>query len=227
MFGISCAFEREGTASAARRVSESFYSMALNKVKRQDGKDKTEKLKEIIKILKIPEDAGGLSAMDLRSEKLAELKKELEEMEKMKKGQEQERGKQFEKWFISLLELYDLKPRHDITDGIDQIDDSFVLDGQLFIFEIEWTEQNSSKNYIVEVSDKATKLEGTLGLTGFTNPSFEKVKRSPRKNTLMMQGKDIKRVLKKEIALDDLIRDIKRRGTEKGNRIWIDFGNCF
>ena len=27
----------------------------------------------------------------------------------MKKGQEQERGKQFEKWFISLLELYDLK----------------------------------------------------------------------------------------------------------------------
>ena len=40
--------------------------MALNKVKRQDGKDKTEKLKEIIKILKIPEDAGGLSAMDLK-----------------------------------------------------------------------------------------------------------------------------------------------------------------
>ena len=100
------------------------------------------------------------------------------------------------------------------------------MDGQLFIFEIEWTEQNSSKNYIVEVSDKATKLEGTLGLTGFTNPSFEKVKRSPRKNTHDAKKRH-QRVLKKEIALDDLIRDIKRRGAEKGNRIWIDFGNCF
>ena len=39
--------------------SESFYPMALNKVQRQDTKDKTENLKKIITILKIPEDAGG------------------------------------------------------------------------------------------------------------------------------------------------------------------------
>ncbi len=65
--------------------------MALNKVKRLDKKENTEKLKEIIKQLNIPEDAGGLSKKDLRSEKLAELKKESENMNEMLKKESKKR----------------------------------------------------------------------------------------------------------------------------------------
>ena len=65
-------------------------------------------------------------------------------MEKMKKDKNKKEENNLKNG-LSVSWMYDLKPRHDITDGIDQIDDSFVLDGQLFIFEIEWTEQNSSK----------------------------------------------------------------------------------
>ena len=194
--------------------SQDFYSNCLKKVERADKGA----LIEIIKDLNVPEDAGGLSKKDLISDKLKELKGELEEMKEMKSTQK--RGKQFEKWFIKLLDLFELQPRHDIKDGTDQIDGSFMLNGQCYIFEIEWTEKNSSKNYIVEVSDKATKLEGTIGVAiaykGFTKPSFDKVEKSARKNVLMIKGEDIKKVLNGEIGIDELIKAIKRRGAEEG-----------
>jgi len=196
--------------------SQDFYSNCLKRVERVDKGT----LVEIVKSLNVPEDAGGLSKKDLIREKLEELKKEYEAFEKMKKNENKKRGKQFEKWFIKLLDLFGLEPKHDIKDGIDQIDGSFMLDGQYYIFEIEWTEQNSNKNYIVEVSDKATKLEGTLGVAisykGFTWPSFDKVEKSARKNVLMLKGKDLKKVLDEEITLANLIRSIKRRGAEEG-----------
>lgn len=205
--------------------SESFYSMALNKVKRQDEKDATKKLKEIIKILNIPEDAGGLSKKDSRSEKLLELKKEYEELKKMelKKMEKKDaiiRGNQFEKWFIKLLSLFDLDPHHNIKNGVDQIDGSFVIDGQIYIFEIEWTDNKSDKNYVVEVSDKAKNLHGTLGIAvsqkGFKSTVFTKISENDRKNVLLISGKNIEAILNEEIELKDLIIKIKRRGAEKG-----------
>jgi hypothetical protein len=38
------------------------------------------------------------------------------------------------------------------------------LDNQIYIYEAEWKVKNSDKNYIVEVSDKANNLIGTLGI---------------------------------------------------------------
>lgn len=193
--------------------SESFYSICLNKVNRVDPK----KLIELIKLLNIPSEAWWLEIKELRSDKLKELKDEFEKLKAMPDTKAKERGKLFEKWFIRLLELFELQPRHDIKNWVDQIDGSFVLDWQVFVFEIEWIDWNSDKNYIVEIADKASNLHWTLWLAiaynGFTSTSFEKIK--TKKNVLMMTWKNIESVLNEEIWFDELIRNIKRKGAEE------------
>lgn len=193
--------------------SESFYSISLNKVNRKDPK----KLIKIIKLLKVPPEAGWLEKKDLRSDEIKELRKEFNDMKLMPDSKATERGKLFETWFIKLLELFDLSPRHDIKNWVDQIDGSFVLDWQVFVFEIEWIDKNSDKNYIVEIADKANNLHWTLWLAiaykGFTSTAFEKVK--THKNVLMLTWKTLESVLNESIWLDDMIREIKRRWAEK------------
>ena len=128
--------------------SEAFYSMALNKVQRQDLKDETEKLKQIISILKIPEVAGGLSIKDLRGDKLAELKKEYEDMEKMDSSESQKRGYQFEAWLKKLFDVFELKPRASYKTSIDQIDGSFELDGKEYLLEAKWVKDPVDKSIV-------------------------------------------------------------------------------
>jgi len=200
--------------------SEHFYSMCLNKLEKSDEKA----LKKLLKKLDVDEDAGGLSKEDKIVDELEILKKEYKAMkalpEKLTDKQRIERGNEFERWLIRLMNLFNLNAKGNIKNGVDQIDGSLVLDGQIIIFEAEWIDKNSSKNYIVEVSDKASYMIGTLGLAiaykGFASTAFSKIKTITAKNVLLLSGKDIEKVLNKEIRFDDLLRKIKRRGAEKG-----------
>ena len=120
--------------------SQDFYSMCLNRVKRANEDD----FVKVMKKLNIKEDAGGLSKKDIRKDGLSKLKKELNKMKIMKKEEARTRGYRFEKWFVKLLDLFDLKPNFNIKNGVDQIDGSFILDNQIYIFEIEWKHDKKS-----------------------------------------------------------------------------------
>lgn len=112
--------------------SQEFYSMCLNRIKRADETA----LIDILKTLKIPEDAGGLSKSDLLEDKLVSLKKEYEKM--LTATDPHKRGYDFEKWLVSLFDAFNLKPRASYKTDLDQIDGSFELDGKEYLLEAKW-----------------------------------------------------------------------------------------
>lgn len=160
--------------------SESFYSLCLNKIKRADIQDGSENLVKIIKKLKIPEDAGGLTKKDLKKTKLEELKKEYAEMEKggNTAKEKRERGYQFEKWLTKLFDLFDLDPRASYKTDLDQIDGSFELDGKEYLLEAKWTKDESNTDVVDKMFARLNRcLIGTVGLiisqSGFTKNAQE------------------------------------------------------
>jgi len=200
--------------------SKDFFAECLKSIEEVDAIG----LKELIKFLAVPEDAGGISKKDLISEELKKLKKDLEKMKSMKSGKERERGIIFQKWVCKLFDVFGLKTRDPDKFGMDQFDGAAELDGNNYLIESKW-KTDINKNDVGEFSAKFrdTNLIGTLGLFVFNETGLGKeklnnlIKRAKdTKNILLLQTKDIEKVLDQDIKLDDLVRSLKRRAAEEG-----------
>jgi len=192
--------------------SQDFYSMCLNRIKRADEVS----LVEIIKILNVPEDAGGLKKSDLIGERLKELKKEYDDMKIM--TDVRARGYKFEAWLVALFNAFDLKPRWSYKTELDQIDGSFELDGKEYLFEAKWLWKEADTGVIDRLFSRLDRcLIWTLWLaishSWFTDNSITASQR--HKNLLLLGGDNLDIVLNGGIALPDLIRRIRRMMAEE------------
>jgi hypothetical protein len=200
--------------------SKNFFVECLKSVEEVDEIG----LKKLIKLLDVPEDAGGISKKDLISEELQKLKEELEKMKSMKSGEEQKRGTIFQDWVCKLFDVFGLKTRDPDKSGVNQFDGAAELDGNNYLIESKWKD-DTNKNDVFLLGGKVekTRLIGTLGLFVFNEVDLGKEKLSnmittaqEAKNVLLLQIKDIEKVLNQDIGLDDLIRTLKRSAAEEG-----------
>ena len=196
--------------------SQDFYSMCLNRVKRTDKPA----LFEILKTLKIPEDAGGLGKSELINEKLKELKQQYEIMKWVSKKDANKRWYSFENWIYELFNLFELKPRKSYRSEFDQIDWSFELDWRIYLLELKWLGEPIDKTVVDSFSWKISRcLVWTIWLI-ISQSSFNITAKKIAgimtiKNIVMLDWNDIEEVLSWNIKLPDLIKSVIRRMSEE------------
>lgn len=198
--------------------SQDFYSMCLNRVHKSDKIG----IVEIIKKLKVPEDAGGLTKNDLIGDKLKELKKEYEEMKKMENSTA--KGNRFEDIVCKLFDIFGLKTRNPDKSGVDKFDGAIELDWSNYLIESKW-KIDTNKDDVGEFGSKFrdSHLIGTLWLFVFDETPLKEEKlinlinrAKDTKCILLITTKDLDRVFNQEIWIDDLVRKLKRRMAEEG-----------
>lgn len=130
-----------------------------------------------------------------------------------------ERGYAYEKFLVKLFDLYGLKPREPFRNKGEQIDGSFVLDGETYLFEAKWhtspTGVSDLHTFEGKLSEKAAWVRGLfISHNGFSSDglyAFGKAKR-----TICMTGLDLHDMLENAMTLDEAIRRKVRRAAENG-----------
>lgn len=150
-------------------------------------------------------------------EKVAELKARVLELSKLAP---QPRGFAFERFLIQLFDLFGMKPREPFRNRGEQIDGSFVLHSETYLFEAKW--QNNPvgvadlNNFEGKLSQKAAWARGLfVSHSGFSEDGLSAFGRGKR--TICMNGLDLCEMLERSISLDQVIDRKVRRAAEDGN----------
>lgn len=131
----------------------------------------------------------------------------------------QARGYAFERFLKKAFDLYGMLAKDRFRLKGEEIDGSFVLDHDTYLFEAKW------KSGLTGVDDLLV-FDGKLGsraawarglfvsYTGFTNGGLEAFGRARR--TICMTGQDFDEALSRELPLDYVIREKARKAVETG-----------
>lgn len=154
-------------------------------------------------------------------DKVAALKAEVMELTAMPP---QSRGYAFERFLVRLFELFGMKPREPFRNRGEQIDGSFVLDGETYLFEAKWhSEQTSAKDlrdFEGKLNEKAAWARGLfISHSGFSESALESFGRGKR--TICMTGLDLYEMLERQIPLNEVINRKVRGLPRTVNRILL------
>jgi hypothetical protein len=149
-------------------------------------------------------------------EKIAGLKAEIVELTALPA---QQRGYAFERFLVRLFDLFGMKPREPFRNRGEQIDGSFVLDGETYLFEAKWqAEQTGAKDlrdFEGKLSEKAAWARGLfISHSGFTEDGLDAFGRGKR--TICMSGLDLYEMLERAIPLNQVLDRKVRRAAEDG-----------
>lgn len=152
----------------------------------------------------------------LDHEKIAALKAEVITLTGMAP---QARGYAFERFLVRLFDLFGMKPREPFRNRGEQIDGSFVLHGETYLFEAKWqSEQTDAKDlrdFEGKLSEKAAWARGLfISHSGFKESALENFGRGKR--TICMTGLDLYEMLERGIPLNEAIDRKVRRAAEDG-----------
>lgn len=136
-----------------------------------------------------------------------------------------QRGFAFEKFLNAAFEAYGLMPRSSFKLTGEQIDGSFVLNGQTYLLEAKWQKLKSGATDLYafngKVENKTTWTRGLfISYTGFSETGVEAFSKS--KSIICMDGLDLHSSLKNEIGLPEIITQKVRRASETG-QVFIPF----
>lgn len=131
----------------------------------------------------------------------------------------QQRGYAFEQFLVRLFDLYGMKPREPFRNRGEQIDGSFVLDGETYLFEAKWQgEQIAAKDlrdFEGKLSEKAFWARGLfVSHSGFSEDGLFSFGRGKR--TICMSGLDLFEMLDRGLPLNEVIQRKVRRAAENG-----------
>lgn len=134
----------------------------------------------------------------------------------------QPRGYAFEKFLTDLFALWELRPRRAFRNPGEQIDGSFVLDGDTYLLEARWRNRQADQAALLAFSGKvAGKSEWSRGLfisyAGFTGPGLEAFRRGSATNIVCVDGLDLHLILEGSLDWAEVIRRKARRAAETGD----------
>lgn len=142
-------------------------------------------------------------------------------------GNRQHAGLEFEKILYRLFELNHLSPHEPFRVKGEQIDGSFLLDHEVYIFEAKWRQQQSNEAELLafrgKIEGKSSFTRGVfISINGITREAEEAITRGKQPNFFVMNGYDITTLLQGDKDLADFLRQRYRLLAEKG-RICVPF----
>jgi hypothetical protein len=131
------------------------------------------------------------------------------------------RGLAFERFLNELFTVFGLAPRGAFRLRGEQIDGSFVLEGETYLLEAKWTGDRTGQEELLvfsgKIGGKAQWARGLfLSLSGFTAEGLEAFGRGKPTNLICMEGLDLYHVLEGKIGLRELLVAKARRAAEEG-----------
>jgi hypothetical protein len=132
----------------------------------------------------------------------------------------QARGYAFEQWLKELFNAYGLQAQNPFRLTGEQIDGSFVLQGETYLVEAKWhsarTPAADLHVFHGKIEQKAAWTRGLfVSNSGFTEDGLEAFGRGKR--VICMDGLDLYDALEREIPLTDVLERKVRRAAETGN----------
>ena len=148
--------------------------------------------------------------------KMTALKNEVIELTKLPPHP---RGYAYERFLTSLFDLFGLKPREPFRNRGEQIDGSFVLGNETYLFEAKWQNElvGNAELHAFEgkLSQKAAWARGLfIAHNGFSEAGLHSFGRGKR--TICMTGLDLFEMLDRGIPLDQVLDRKARRAAENG-----------
>jgi len=133
----------------------------------------------------------------------------------------QARGFAFEKFLGDLFECFNLEPRSSFKLTGEQIDGSFMCDGNTYLVEAKWQESLIGNSELLTFFGKVDgKTKWTRGLfislNGYSKDGLEAFSKGRSTNMIGMDGQDLYFILQGEISLPEVIRLKTRKAAEEG-----------
>lgn len=131
----------------------------------------------------------------------------------------QRRGYEFEAFLTRLFNLFGLQPRASFRNRGEQIDGSFVLQGETYLLEAKWqsqlTDAKDLRDFEGKLNEKAAWARGLfVSYCGFSEGALESFGRG--KKTICMDGLDLSQILERNIGLHEAVERKARRAAEDG-----------
>jgi hypothetical protein len=161
--------------------------------------------------------AGQPPKPALDKHKLYALKQQLVDLSSL---EPQARGYAFETWLKELFNTYGLQAQNPFRLIGEQIDGSFVLQGETYLVEAKWHSALTSAAdlhiFHGKIEQKAAWTRGLfVSNSGFTEDGLEAFGRGKR--VICMDGLDLYDAIEREIPLTDVLERKVRRAAETGN----------
>jgi hypothetical protein len=120
-------------------------------------------------------------------------------------------GREFEPLLDNLLSAWELAPSRNYRVIGEEIDNSFVLDGDTYLFEAKWiagrTEASALYAFRQKVTSKSAYTRGLfVAVEGFTSGSVTALGSGQEHRIILLDGTHLVRVLAGAVALPDLLR---------------------
>ena len=150
---------------------------------------------------------------------LNDLNKKFQELRFMSNSQA--RGFAFERFLNELFECFNLEPRSSFKIVGEQIDGSFICEGNTYLVEAKWQESLIGNSELLtfygKVEAKTTWARGLfISLSGYSKDGLVAFSRGRSTNMIGMDGQDLHFILQGEISLPEVIRQKSRRAAEEG-----------
>jgi len=126
-----------------------------------------------------------------------------------------------------LFQLFELQPRSPFRVLGEQIDGSFVLDGQVYLMESKWEKAALSEAPLLvfrgKIEAKSTFTRGVfIALHDISEPARDAITRGKAPSFFVMNGHDLLMILSETISLHDFLRQRVRLLGEEG-RVCVPF----
>jgi len=154
-----------------------------------------------------------------RSKALLQLKQEFFRL--AAEGDRNKAGLALEPLLNKLFNLFDLSPREPFRVVGEQIDGSFVMDGQVYLLESKWEKHPLPEADLLvfrgKIEGKSTFTRGVMiALNDVSAPAREAITRGKAPSFFIMNGHDLMMILSEAISLTEFLRKRVRLLAEKG-----------
>jgi len=134
----------------------------------------------------------------------------------------QARGFAFEKYLLSLFEIFSLQPRGSFKTIGEQIDGSFLLRDEIYLLEAKWTSKPIDKSQLVNFNEKVSSKSGfTRGLfisfSNFTDEAIASFAIGRKINIILMTVEELAITLSKKMDLETVLFNKVRALAEQGD----------
>jgi hypothetical protein len=192
----------------------------------------------------LSDSSGALAAERVKQQREAEMLKETARsqrsvaLESLKSeffaihssNDRQKAGLQLEKLLNRLFRMSELAPREPFRVQGEQIDGSFELDNEIYLFEAKWHQEPrpAADLYVFreKVEGKSRYTRGLfLSINGITEHAKVAIAVGKQLMFFAIDGHDLMMVLENRVSLADFLRRRQRLLAEEG-RISVPFGEC-
>lgn len=168
------------------------------------------------------------SITDLPDSVIQELKSKLLECSSLPP---QERGFRFEKLIKNLFEIFNLAPRSSFRLVGEQIDGSFLFQGETYLVEATWQSERIGQGKLLTFSGKVGgKAQWARGLlisnSGFSLDALEAFTRGKPTNIICMDGLDLYYILEGKLDFCSVLERKVRRAAET-NQAYVSVRELF